>query len=706
MAVHESAEKTDLRSYLSIFMRRRWLMLAVFAVVLAIGMLYTRTRRPIYESSAKIIVISKTASIPTSDDDLPFMSDIQALTRTRSADTQVEVLSSRDLLDEAFNKLAPSLRMKGFGEDSLPGWAYSVDAKKNTDLIALTTRAYDPVAAAKLANSIADTYFRRDLQQNNQAIRQAREFAEAKMAIASKDLARANLELSVFKRKTGLFAPDIQMGKTAERMAQLTLDADDASAQLASSQKSIRSLRAELAAQREHVVTDTTLSSNPQFMSMLDSIDKLNAERASLLEEYTPESKEVRSMDGRIKRAESQLKRVSQSIVSSTIHSRNPVRDSLLTTYATSVADLSAASARKSALAAELENCKAAVKDLPERERGYEELLQRATLLQKTYEMLSSKYYSLVLSEQATLPNGLLAAGARVPGGPAYPDPKRNAALSIILGAMLAVGAAFLAEGLDSRVHSELGVEEITGSNTLSMIPLVVGASPNLANNRSDSALFESFRILRNNILYAPAGEQVKVLAVTSPGRGDGKTTTSANLATSMAIGGKRVLLVDCDFRRPALHELLKISNEIGLSSVLSGAAALEKAIVPTAQKDLYCLPSGQSASDSIEILGHESAVALFKELAGKFDVVLADCAPCVGLGDMQVISRLVDGVVLVISLEYTHTPQLQMAVRGLSQSATPLIGLVLNRINQHHHGYHYDYSYADYTENDTGIAS
>lgn len=692
--VEREASKTDLRGYMSIFMCRRWLMLAVFCVVFVGGLIYTHAQRKVYESTAKIIIVSKSASSAVSDNDLPFLSDLQALTHSRSAETQAEVLTSRDLLNEAFEKLPSSLQTRGFGGHSLPVWAYSVESKKSSDLISLTTRAYDPQAAAKLANAIADTYFKHDLEQNNHAIRQAREYAEEKMAIAKKDLAKANFELSVFKRKTGLFAPDVQLSKTAEHMAQLALDVDASKAQLASAQKSTRMMKSQLATLHPDVVKETNLSSNPQYVSMLDRVDKLNGERASLLEEYTAESKEVRSIDGRIKQAEDELKRVARSVVSSTVHARNPVRDSLLTTYASSVADMSALSARKAALVSELQSCKASAKELPERERGFEEHLQRATLLQKTYEMLSSKYYSLVLSEQATLPNGQLAASAQVPSGPAYPNTSRNTVLFLILGASLAVAAAFIAEGLDSLVRNEVTIEQITGSSTLSMIPLVSGSSPNLVKDRSDRALFESFRILRNNILYAPPAEQVKTLAVTSPGRGDGKTTTSVNLATSIALAGKRILLVDCDFRRPSLHKRLELSNEIGLSTVLQGKAELSDAIVETSQENLYFLPAGKSSSDAIEILGNKATAEVIKSVADQYDMVLVDCAPCVGLGDMPIISRIVDGVVLVVSLDYTQTPQLQMAVKGLMQTSTPLIGVVVNRLNQRNRNHYYYYSY------------
>lgn len=158
--------------------------------------------------------------------------------------------------------------------------------RKDTDVIVVTGRSYNPRAAAALANSIAKTYFRRDLQENNQATRQARRYAEEKMVVTESDLANANAELSAFKRRTGLFAPETQLTKTAEHVAQMTLELDDARTEAAASHREIATLDQQLRLERPNVVTGTSVTRNPHYDAIVEKIQSLNSERIALLESF------------------------------------------------------------------------------------------------------------------------------------------------------------------------------------------------------------------------------------------------------------------------------------------------------------------------------------------------------------------------------------------------------------------------------------
>ena len=695
----------DLRDLLSICLRWRWVMLGTLAAVFAAGMAYTLTRRPVYESSAKIVVFTRTGGMSVPTDDIPLLSDLQALTRSRSVVTQAEIISSRDILDEAWKALSPKARSSGFGGDSLPGWACSISAKKDTDIINVTGRAYNPAAAAELANTIANTYFERDLKLNNRATRQAREYAEEKMVIAEKELAQANVELSRFKRATGLFSPDVQLTKTAEQMAELSFGLDTAKADAAARRRQASVIRRELAGHEQSVAASTTMARNPQFNAILAKIDELNSKRAELLGEYTPQSREIKQIDERIEHEEQSLKKVAETIVGSTVHTRNPVRDQLTAKFANDTAAAAAAEARTRALKAELATRERTAKSLPEYERHYTELVQRAALLQRTHEMLSGKYYALLLSEQAMLPNGMLVSTARVSDAPAYPKPKRSALLFFMLGVALAVAAAAVAERLDARVHDQTVIEQASGLPTLSLVPNSVENPHLLGADGHNLALVESYRILRNNISFANVEQQIKLLAVTSPGRGEGKSTTVLNLGLAMAMEGKRILLVDGDLRRPSLHRFVGVPRSAGLTTVLMGGSTLEESIVTVREDNVFCLPSGPTPPNPAEMLNSRPCRELLKSLPDQYDLVLLDCPPATGFSDIQVVSTLADGILLVVSMDQTLKPQLDMAMRTLNQADAPLIGVVLNRVDVQgrRYGYYYYYysSYHDYAQDE-----
>lgn len=704
-------ETVDVREYLAIIHRRRWVMLAIIAAVMSLGMLYTLTRRPVYESSAKIVVVTSSQGIPVAQNDLPILSDLQALTRSRSVDTQVEIISGADLLEDAYRSLSPSMRKRGFESSALPSWAFTVAGKKSTDLIVVTTRAYRPEAAAALANTIADTYFKRDLRQNNLATRQARAYAGRKMVLAEQQLAKANASLSEFKSRTGLFAPDTQLTKAAEQMAQLSMEFLAATADAKAGEHEVAALRSQLTREAGNVVSGTTITRNPQFTAILDKVEALTSQRAELIQEYTPQSREIRRLDNQIVSERARLKHVAENLVSSVARARNPVKDTLLTAYATGVASYASKVARARSIQGELSAGRQAAKSLPEGERQYTELVQRASMLQRTYEMLFTKYYTLMLSEQSTLPTGMLVSRARVASSPAYPNPMRNASIFILMGTLLAVVGAIMAERFDYRLHDQNTAEQLSGLAVLAAVPDVKDEDCLLIGETARrGALLESFRILRSNIAFAGVGKAQKVFAVASPGRDEGKSTVAVNLAIALGMEGKRVLIVDADLRRPTMHRVFGATRKAGLTTILTGETKLEDAIVRTESENVFCVPSGPSPPNPSELLGSAPSRELFARFVSMFDVVLVDCPPVAGLSDVQVISTLVDGVLLVVSMGRTSKPHLQMTARTLSQSGAPAIGLVLNRADARRRGYGYYYYSSSYyddveaSDNDSSV--
>jgi len=688
----------DLQEMFAIFLRRKWIMLLVVAAVVFLGTMYTITRRQIYETTAEIVVVTNSSGSSASSGDLGIIGDLQALTRSRSIDTQAAILSSRNLLRKAYDKLSMKMKADGFNSDKIPAWAWKVTAKKNTDIIEVTTKSFNPEAAAKLADSIAKTYFLGDLEKNQRATRQARSYAEEQMVIINSDLDKANAALSSYKRKTGIVSPDKQIGMLAENIAKLQVDSDAAKVELASSVKQVGALQSQLSVQDPDVVSNTTITRNPEFSAVVETITQLNSERAQALQEFTAGSREIEKIDGQIKTQKERLKSVAENIVTAKSESPNPVRDALLTDFLRGVAAQAASTARVQAVNSVLETAKQRSKALPEQERNLSERMQKAALLQRTYEMLSEKYYALLLNERAMLPNGELITEAEVPGSPSYPNTKRNIMVFFILGAMISVGVAAVLERLDCSIHDQASVDHQLGVPALSAIPEIPADMPHLIIDPGSSALLsESYRILRNNISFSSIDRPIKLLAITSPGRGEGKSTTSANLAIAMAMDGKKVLLMDCDLRRPSQHKLFKVSRDKGFTNVATGACRLEDAILPTDIENLYILPSGPLPPNPSEFLNSQHSRDLFKRVEGLYDMVIIDCPPSVGLSDMQVVSTIADGLLLLVCMDRTLRPHLQITMRTLRQLHAPLIGSVINRMELKRHGYYGYYKYSYY---------
>lgn len=207
------------------------------------------------------------------------------------------------------------------------------------------------------------------------------------------------------------------------------------------------------------------------------------------------------------------------------------------------------------------------------------------------------------------------------------------------------------------------------------------------------SPISEQYRTIRTNIQFSSVDEEVKSLMVTSAGPGDGKSTTTANLAVVFAQQGKRVLLVDADLRKPTVHYIFNLTNTFGLTSVLSKQASLENAINKTDIENLFVLTSGPIPPNPAELLGSKAMEQFFDDALNKvFDLILFDTPPLLAVTDAQILSNKCDGTVLVVSSGKTEKEQVIKAKELLDAAQSRLLGVVLNNKKIENNSYYYYY--------------
>jgi capsular exopolysaccharide synthesis family protein len=196
------------------------------------------------------------------------------------------------------------------------------------------------------------------------------------------------------------------------------------------------------------------------------------------------------------------------------------------------------------------------------------------------------------------------------------------------------------------------------------------------------SPISEAYRTLRTNLDFAGLDQALRTLAVTSAGTGEGKTTTLANLAVVSAQGGRRVILVDADLRRPTLHELFGLDNGAGLTTVMMDEGALAAPpLQATGVEGLSVLTSGPLPPNPADLLGSRRMADVIAALAGRADQVLFDTPPVVAVTDAAVLATKVDGVLLVISAGRTRREYARSAVQRLKQVGARLVGTVVTNV-------------------------
>ena len=297
------------------------------------------------------------------------------------------------------------------------------------------------------------------------------------------------------------------------------------------------------------------------------------------------------------------------------------------------------------------------------------------------YKTLQQEYESLRLTVAQSTDNVNFAEAAQAPTRPVWPNVLLNTVLATMVGLLAGAGAAFLLEYLNDTVRTVEDIGEMPGLSSLGTIGQLTDGNRLVMVSQPRSPAAEAYRVLATNIRFSSLDRPLHTLLVTSPNPHEGKSTTTANLAVTMAETGLRVVAVDADLRRPQLHAIFGLRPRRGglTSSLLEGNASSQ--LQPSGVEGLKVLASGPLPANPTWITGSQKMQELLKELEGVADLVLIDSPPALLLADTAVLARAVDGVLLVAWSGGTRRQDLKNAVKGLRQVGANPIGVVLNAV-------------------------
>ena len=281
--------------------------------------------------------------------------------------------------------------------------------------------------------------------------------------------------------------------------------------------------------------------------------------------------------------------------------------------------------------------------------------------------------------------------------------------IGAVCGAALGFGLAYLAESNDRSFRTPEEVSEQLGLPIVGHVPVIPPVSTAVRNNAAfdptlvtvlnpKSRMAESYRAIRTSLFFSTRGGQHKVIQLTSPTPGDGKTTVCANLAASIAQSGKKVILIDGDFRRPRVHQLFKLDKSVGMSSLIGDDLELPDAIQFTDVANLWCLPCGPIPNNPSELLSSPRFEELLNLLREQYDFVIIDTPPLLAVTDPSAVAARVDGVILTIRLSKRARSEATRAAEMLATLGANTIGLVVNGVGTKagygYGGYNYQYGY------------
>lgn len=319
------------------------------------------------------------------------------------------------------------------------------------------------------------------------------------------------------------------------------------------------------------------------------------------------------------------------------------------------------------------------------------------------YDTLQASIKKQGVTEQSQSVNIWVIKKASLPMVPSSPKKKRNLLLGLLMGLFSGIGLAFFIEYLDNTLGTAKQIEEKFGLTVLGSIEELKGKEKDIdtfVRANLLSSLAESYRLIRSALLLSTADHPPKMILITSMSKSEGKTATATNLARMLARDNKSVLIVDCDLRRPRMHSLLGMPNEIGLSSYLAGSID-ECTILTIPDENLSLVPSGPIPPDPSELLGSAKMRTLLKNLSTKFDFVLLDSPPLGAVTDSLTLSQYVDGTILVVKAGSTTIDMFESGLKKMNDINARVLGVVLNRVKiLEQNTYQYGYS-AYYAKDD-----
>jgi capsular exopolysaccharide synthesis family protein len=676
-------ESVNVKRYLAILMKRKLAFIQVFILVMTVGIFGTLASVPIYQTSAKFVV-STPAPFVTIGSQGDSMNRVLQSLQPDSVATQLQLLQSakfiRECEIEADISTSASVKAQAVRESG-----------QLTNVVQVTVTGPNPADIAKMANTVVDQHIKTTKANQNSNLKGAIDFARSEMETAERDLKSTTDALVSFRRTNRVEQGAAERAALSAKFAQSRIDMEQAQANIRVTQLRVARLKRELAGASPELVR-VQHRPNADRAAIAELLRGKRILRADKAQEYRDDAPVVVELDAEIRSLEAQLKQAPEEAPERT-SVPNPRYDMLSGLLLSAESDLYKHEQELSTATATFTSVRGQVPTDTAGDLRLTTLTQDQARAYARRNSLEDKIKDLEMQERTTLTTARPIETASAPGSPIAPRKTLNIIVTLALALLLGAGVAFGLEYLDDRVDEPDDIRAVCAAPALGFVPALQSDEARLITEPEHSAAAEAYRTLRSSIGFAAVDHPLHTVVVTSATKGDGKSLTCVNLATAMALDGKKVIIVDADLRRPTLHRLLNLPNNVGLSAVLLGSTNLRDALCRTEMESLRALPAGAIPPNPAELLGSIRFRQILAELKDEADVVLFDSPPCLPVTDPVILAAQVDGVVLVIGAGSTRKFDVHHTISLLENARANLIGFVLNRVETSKRGYYY-YSY------------
>lgn len=687
----------ELKKFLEVLRRRKWLALQTFLVVTLTAVIGTFMLTPQYTAWAKFFIkkVENPASSLTSG--APGLTEITSLI-TPSGDAAISqaLATSRPMVEQTVAKLqlrneigelwrADELLTSGFLSPLFPKPYIEVTRLPESDILQIWTTSTDPQEAAMIANTLAELMVEESRRETREAHRNAITFIDEQLQSMKVQYDRSLDVLKAFQEREKTVSLGTEKQWAVQKLGELLKQKEDNLIDLAEARAKLETLKRQLGRQEGETVATLALSENPQIRLLKDRLSELELKLTEALADFTEAAPQVKALRQQIALVKGQLAKELRGYQGSALQAEELER-------------------QIAALSVHLKGVNEAIdrfltsfyNTLPGKAAQQARLELSVTANQRVYETLLDYRNQISVAEASVLSNIRVLDPAFVPLEPSSPKKLLNLVVGAFLGMLTALGLVLLREYLDDTLKTPDDIQDEGKLPLLGVIPHFPSRrEPSITSLPPVDPVTEAYRSLRNNLRFASPDRPLKSLLITSALSGEGKTTTVANLGISLSREGKKVLLLDGDLRNPGLVTVFKRPALVGLTNVLVEEVELQEAILEL-EGGLFLLPSGMIPPDPGQVVESTKMRKLIEMLSSRFDVVILDSPPVLSVSDALILGGYVDGVIAI--LESGRAPrQAATAIKErMEEAKVPLLGVVLNKLPKESFGYYYGYYYSN----------
>ena len=691
-----------LRQYLRMMLRWRYVVLSIIAACVLLGLIITLLMTPKYTATASIEVLRESSKV----------TDIQGVEREASVadqefyQTQYGLLKSRSLAERVAQQLKlvddpEFFKRFGAGADTaafnVVNGRYpaggrperqrvagkvlldnlSITPTRLSRLVDIAFTSPDPIFSARVANAWAENFIQINLERKVQATSYGRNLLQQQLSQAKERLDGSQRQLVNYASAEQIINLPSQSGDgktTSER----SIVADDlATLNTVLSQAIAERIQAEARFRQVGAAgASTEALRNTAINNLRQRRAELAADYQRLLVQFQPDYPAARAVKAQIDQLDRSIGR-EEGRVSGSLE-----------------ADFREASARERGLQSKVDALKTSYLDLRRRSIQYNIYQQEVDTNRALYDGLLQRFKEIGVAGGVGINNISVVDIAESPQKPSSPRLLLNLLLSFLVGIGLGAVTAFALEHIDEAIADPAEVERQLGLPLLGSVPKVDRATPMEALLDRKSDLFDAYLAIQTSLVFTTETGIPRTFAITSTRPAEGKSTTALALATTLARGQRKVLLVDGDMRSPSIHQLGGVDHERGLSNFLSGDDDIATMLFPMQDLGFMAMSAGPIPPNAAELLTGNRFAVLLDRLLEQYDHVIVDAPPVMGLADAPLIASRVEGVIYVVESHGIRSSLVKTALNRLAAANARIFGGVLTKFETGKAGYGYGYEY------------